>query len=207
MDSSNSLQIAPKIRLAVIGSSGRSSPENKLLSPIHFEFAKKAVLSYIINDLKLRPFDIILVSGGSSWMDHVAVSLYLDGGFGGLRLYLPSKFDFKQKKYVNTHEGRTLNQLHAEFNTKMGSINSFEDLTKIASRGYKHNILIEIKRGFLQRNTLIAQNCDHLLAFTFDSDDFMQGGTKNTWDKTKHLNKKHFDLNIINNTSNKIINI
>lgn len=185
-----------KIRLAIIGTSGRSPNEKKLIDPSHFEFATESVISYIRDVLGLDPFDIILVSGGSAWMDHVAINLYLGGGFGGLNLYLPSKFDPKQKKFVNTHEGRTLNQLHEQFTNKMNLINSFDDLTKITSRGPKHNIKIQIKRGFLQRNTLIAQNCDHLLAFTFDSDsDSITGGTKNTWDKTYHPNKVHFNLN------------
>jgi len=186
-----------KIRLAIIGTAGRSVDEKKLIGPIHFEFATRSVLTYIMENLGLDPFDVILVSGGSAWMDHVAVNLYLSGGFGGLHLYLPSKFDPKQKKFVNTHEGRTLNELHTEFTNKMGSINSFDDLTKVASRGPKYNIRVEIKRGFLQRNTLIAQNCDHLLAFSFAPDsNSIAGGTKNTWDKTKHLNKTHFDLSL-----------
>lgn len=183
-----------KIRLAIIGTAGRSVDEKKRLDLDKFEFATKCVLDYINDELELDPADVILVSGGSAWMDHVAINLFLGGGFGGLHLYLPSEFNHKQKKFNNTHEGRTLNELHTEFSFKT-KINSLEDLCKVVTRGPKYGIKIHIKRGFLQRNTLVAQNCDHLLAFSFASNESsIAGGTKNTWDKVEHNNKSHWTL-------------
>lgn len=191
----NSNQVKEKVRLSIIGTAGRSINEKKLLNLDRFEFATKIVLDYINNELGLDPFDVILVSGGSSWMDHVAVNLFLGGGFGGLHLYLPSEFNHKQKKFTNTHEGRTLNELHTDFTNSINIINSFDDLSKVITRGPKHGVKITIKRGFFQRNTLVAQNCDHLLAFSFAPDIYsITGGTKNTWDKVKHANKYHYTL-------------
>lgn len=185
-----------KIRLAIIGTAGRSVSEKKILTKRHFEFAAACVVEYVHVVLKLEPINIILVSGGSAWMDHVAVYLYLSGNFGGLHLYLPAEYDSRLMCFVGTHEGKTLNGLHKEFNNKMGT-NSFDDLTKIKvqSGNFDRNIKVEIKRGFMQRNSLIAENCDHLLAFTFAAkSELLSGGTGDTWGKTKNKNKTHFTL-------------
>lgn len=158
----------------------------------HLDWIATNIKNYIENILEKELSEIILVSGGSAWADHVAIQLFLTKEFAGLELYLPSKFDFKQKKYVNTHEGRTLNTLHQECAEKT-QINILEEIARaVTTKGAK----IVIKRGFTQRNTLIAQNCDHLLAFTFNESNGepATGGTLDTWKKTKHQNRVHFDL-------------
>lgn len=178
------------IRLAIVGTAGRNPLDKKKLSKTHMEFMTDNVRCYIEHVLETTPNNIILVSGGSAWADHIAVQLYLTGEFGGLELYLPSRFDPKQKKYINTHEGRTLNQLHSECKEKTG-MDVFEELTRVVSRKATK---IVIQRGFLPRNTLIAKNCDHLLAFTFSPDIPVIGGTFDTWTKTKHQNRTNIDL-------------
>lgn len=181
------------IKLAIIGVSGRNPLDKKRLEKKHMEYVDSTVRSYITNVLNKKPSDVILVSGGSSWMDHVAVQLFLTKEFGGLELYLPSRFDHKQKQYINTHEGRTLNGLHREC-AQVTGYDVLMDLTRaVTTKGVK----IQIKRGFKQRNTLVAKNCDHLLAFTFDPDGPIEGGTLHTWTKTPHLNKLHFDLSVV----------
>ena len=181
------------IRLAIVGTSGRNPSDLKMLSINHMKWMADNVKCYIEHVLKTTPDNIILVSGGSAWADHVAIQLYLEKIFGGLELYLPSKFDPKQKKYVNTHEGRTLNILHANCQEKTG-YDVFTELTSVAS---SPKVKITIKRGFLARNTLVAKNSDHLIAFTFSKDVPTEGGTLHTWQKVLHQNKIHFDLSTV----------
>src|SRR5580765_5330998 len=102
------------IRLGIIGTAGRKPEELKLLTKEHMVWMADNVRSYIKEILKTTPDKVVLVSGGSAWADHVAVQLYLEKEFGGLELYLPSKYDAKHQRYVNTHEGRTLNLLHGQ---------------------------------------------------------------------------------------------
>lgn len=181
------------IRLAIVGTSGRNPIDKKRLTLEHIKFVEDNVRCYIEHVLKKKNSEIILVSGGSAWIDYVAVQLFLTKEFGGLELYLPSRFDHKQKKYINTHEGRTLNRLHQEC-AEITGIDVLHEMTRvITTKGVK----ITIKRGFLQRNTLIAKNCDHLLAFTFNPENPdlpSEGGTLHTWNKTTHPNKIHFNL-------------
>ena len=178
------------LRLAIIGVSGRNQIDKKKLCAEHMNWMKCCVRQYINDILKKKTNEIILVSGGSAWVDHVAVQLFLTGEFGGLELYLPSEFDIKLKKYVNTHEGITLNSLHAECQEKTG-INVFVELARAINN---ETTKVTIQKGFLTRNTLIAKNCDHLIAFTFNSN-ALTGGTFDTWKKTAHQNKIIFDLN------------
>jgi hypothetical protein len=182
------------IRLAIIGLSGRNPSDAKILDNKHLEWAQMNVQLYIDEVLNIDKNKIILVSGGSAWMDHVAIQLFIQGGYGGLELYLPSEFNVKSKKYKNTHEGRKLNELHSACQNKTG-LSIFEELTYANQKNT--NIKIVIKRGFIQRNTLIAKNCDHLLSFTFDKNQPSGGGTLDTWNKVLHENKLHISLNNI----------
>uniref|UniRef100_A0A6C0LTY4 Uncharacterized protein n=1 Tax=viral metagenome TaxID=1070528 RepID=A0A6C0LTY4_9ZZZZ len=177
------------IHLAIVGSSGNQINDMLKLDERHIKQTINHVLDYIENTLKKETFEIILVSGGSPWIDHVAIQLFLTDKFAGLQLYLPSKFDVKKNHYVNTHEGRKLNELHNIFSKKI-DINSLFELT----RAILQTKNIEIKRGFLQRNNLIAKNCDHLLVFTFEDKYPTKGDIAHTWKKVLHQYKKHYTL-------------
>jgi len=184
------------IRLAVVGTSGRKPQDLSRLSSKHMEWMAANVRSYISDVLCTTTDKITLVSGGSSWADHVAIQLYLSDDFGGLELYLPTEFNLKRKQYKNTHEGRLLNILHKQCQEKTG-IDIFTELLSATSR---IKVKKHVKRGFLPRNTLIAKNCDHLIAFVFGSDfdektkSPTNGGTFYTWQKTLHQNKICFNL-------------
>lgn len=182
------------IKLAIIGIAGRNDEHLSKLKSEHLIWMADNVEFYIKEVLKTEPCNIILVSGGSAWADHVAVQLYLDKekNFGGLELYLPSKFDLKYNHYVNTHEGRLLNKLHKQCQEKTG-IDVLLELGKVLHRP---GVKVVIQRGFFPRNTLIAKNCDHLLAFTFDKEKPTGGGTLDTWNKVKHSNKSNFCLDL-----------
>jgi len=197
------------IKLAVLGETGRDPAMAKHLRADHMLFIKETILNFIESILKVSPSNVILVSGGSAWAEYCAVQLYLEHEFGGLDLYLPSKFDHKQKKYINTHEGRTLNAL-LEHCQEITGQDVFLDLTKVVARSLvlaktsretggkpikKHNINITIKRGFKQRNTLIAKNTNYLLVFALDEYSPKSGDLLHTWIKfADDCNKFYYQL-------------
>lgn len=181
------------IRLGVIGTACRDLPEQKRITKDHFDWMIDTVEIYIEQVLETTPDNIILVSGGSAWADHVAVKLYLTGRFAGLHLYLPSEFNHKTKLYKNTHEGRRLNELHQICSATTG----YDTLNEIFLATYgKDKAKVTVQRGFGPRNTLIAKGSDHLIAFTFnDAEIPKEGGTMDTWKKFNG-DACHFNLGL-----------
>jgi hypothetical protein len=179
------------IKLAVIGTSGRYDLDSKKLSHKHIIWMMDNIKIYIEEVLNTTCNNVILVSGGSAWADHVAICLYNENNFNGLELYLPTDFNLETKKYCNTHCGCILNDLHAKF-TQKTNMNS---LKQIANIHKNPNVKINILKGFFSRNTAIAKSCDHLVAFTFHTKNPTKGGTADTWKKFKSQNKLHLDLN------------
>ncbi|AYV85759.1 MAG: hypothetical protein Satyrvirus37_4 [Satyrvirus sp.] len=182
-------------KLGIIGISGRTENDINRLSPEHMVLMANKIGSYIKDVIKTSPKNIILVSGGSAWADHVAVQLFLTKKFANLELYLPTTFDVDKKKFITTSsEGRTLNFLHNQCYKKI-EIDVLDELAKAIKRGAQ----VCIYDGFLSRNTMIAKNVDYLVAFTFENDCPKSGGTYDTWKKVKHNNKINFNLNKIEN--------
>lgn len=181
------------LRLAIIGTAGRGGYESRTLSIEHIEFMINKVNRYIRRTMKTDKSNVILVSGGSAWADHIAVLLYNTNKFGGLELYLPAKFSLRKKRFNDTYEGNRLNGLHTNYWIKIGENSPFDDLVEAITNS---NTKVIVKKGFKERNTLISKNNDYLIAFTFNSDNNepKEGGTKDTWDKTNHENKKHYSL-------------
>jgi hypothetical protein len=184
-------------KLAIIGTSGRTDLDFNKLDEAHLNWAKSNVYSYIKTNMKTKPSKVTLISGGSSWIDHVAVQLFLTGEFAGLELYLPADFDFPLKKYdKSSYEGRRLNELHQKFSSKVGS-NTLEELHQAL---FNPKTTMDVGDDFFIRNTKIAINSDHLLAFTFNGNhDYpVKGGTMDTWSKFKgekvHLSLDQMDL-------------
>jgi hypothetical protein len=193
------------VRIAITGSSARQPEDKKLLMKEHMEWMHNRI-RFFIQLMNLDPKKIMLMSNGSAWADHVAVQLYLTWEFYGIELYLPSKFDIKQRKYINTHEGRKLNELHSYYNQVTG-VNPFDELLR-AIHG-KDRARVTIKRGYKQRNTLMAGNCDYLIAFTFSDTVPTRGGTVHTWNRYDTYEKIHFNLGFVNkkkieDTTNKV---
>lgn len=192
------MAILKMIRLGIVGITGNNPSDKKKLQAFHMNWMMKTVKLYIKEILKVEPKNIILVSGGSAWCDHTAIKLYLENKYAGLDLYLVSKFNHKNKCYVNTHEGRKLNQLHLECQEKTNCDVLFE----LARAVTKKNTKIIIQRAFKPRNTLISKNCDYLMVFNFS--DTIGGDKLNTWNLVKHDNKIIFDLNLANQYQNNI---
>lgn len=184
------LIIAQMIKVAIIGTSGRNPMDSMRLTADHMKWMAENVLCYIEHVIKTTTDNIILISGGSAWADHVAVQLYLSHNFAGLELYLPTDFDVENKKYANTYEGTMLNLLHSQCKEKI----NIDVLNELAEAIPKRTTTVVIKRGFLQRNSLVSKKCDHLICFVFSH--IISGGSNDTWKKTKHQNKIVFDLSL-----------
>lgn len=162
--------------LGIIGTAGRGD-DGKRLTVAHWR-----MMTCIAQSVSTVLGATRLVSGGSSWADHVAVQLYLDGSVKGLTLHLPCHiFDRPGTWRFETSDecGPRLNQLHGQFHVRTG-INPFAQLGEAISRGAKKEIH---HGGFKGRNTFVANEADVMLAFTFSGGaEPKDGGTRHTWD-------------------------
>lgn len=194
------------MKLAIIGSAGRRS-DAKLMKGFLMDWMEMKVMEYVASR-GCVPGDVILVSGGSAFADHVAVCLFKKHPFRGLELCLPTAFHAgpctcrhaKRHKphYADNGDaydnpGRSLNLYHQAFAFAVGG----DPLSDIKSVYNDKQLTLKICHGFHSRNTSIAMSCTSLLAFTFriGTEPPTTGGTRDTWDKcdaTKH--KVHYSL-------------
>jgi hypothetical protein len=155
------------------------------------EFAEK-IFNEFIEKNNFKKTDITLVTNGYPWINHLPVSLFLndDGmeGFAGIELCMPTEVSAKEKKFLNTHEGRVLNNLHEKF-TEISNINGLENLARIV-QARKSNKKSIIKRGYKQANTMMVRNCDHVLVFGLTDAPECE-----LWDKIL-CNKEYYKLSL-----------
>jgi hypothetical protein len=130
---------------------------------------------------------VFLVSGGSSWCDHIAVYLYInkerfDIPIKGLILHIPCPFNEKfldnGSYHWSVNPGKTLNTFHQSFSKKINR-DSFKDIQKAISLG----TIVIVSNGFHQRNKKIAEKADYLIAF--GENDEPTSGTKHTYSLAK----------------------
>lgn len=169
------------MKLGIIGTAGRGYDGDKLTTS-HWN-----MMCFIAIGLAHGLKTDYLVSGGAAWGDAVAVKLYLEGIVSKLSLHLPAKFDKHSNEYFYGNSsfdtGRTSNYYHKKFSDKLG-INS---LSHIGQAILKCDVMMG--RDFKERNTLIANEANALLAFTFgDGPTLKDGGTLDTM--KKFLNKR-----------------
>jgi hypothetical protein len=132
----------------------------KYVEQVYNEFIKK-------NSFKKS--DIILVSNGYPWINHILVKQFLETDisdeYAGIELCMPTEINFKERKFLNTHEGRVLNDLFLKYKDISG-IDGLDNLARIieAKKPNKKQI---VKRGYKQANTLMVRNCDYVLFFGF----------------------------------------
>ena len=117
----------------------------------------------------------------------MAVRLYLEGVVKQLILYLPYSFDH------GSYSDNYLNGLHRNFSSKC-NINSLAELQAAIEAGAE----VVYGNGYHARNTLIAQHCSALVAFTFCDDVTPKpGGTLDTWNKVPvGVPKLHVPLSV-----------
>lgn len=173
------------MRIGIIGSSRCTN-----ISIQEWQKKKQDIMALVkANSPNNEP--IWLVSGGSSWSDHLAVELYSEcDEIHGLVLYLPAKME--GDKYELTHPGKELNKRHGEFSKSLyGSESASLEALGNLYKKFVNNVTgakednkkcqIVVRPGFLQRNTPIANSSDILIAVTVDSS--VTGGTLDTWKK------------------------
>jgi hypothetical protein len=164
-------------RVAIIGTAGR----NGLVNQLSMEKFSKMVLDadQLIRD-HIGPRETIsLVSGGAAWSDHVAVRLFIYG-YDNLFLYLPGK-----------HRGSNI--YHQQFKEKTG----IDTIAEISLLEKRYPIQVIVRDGFdsyYDRDKHIAENCDYMIAFAFNSK--LTPGTQFTWSNCKIDQSKKFIINI-----------
>lgn len=131
--------------------------------------------------------DITLVSNGYPWINHIPVTLFLQtDDYAGIELCMPTEINPKERKFLNTHEGRVLNNLFGIWKGTT-SIDGLDNLARIV-KARKPNKKQIIKRGYKQANTMMVRNCDYVLYF-----DFGETPSGELWDKIL-CNKEYFSI-------------
>jgi hypothetical protein len=178
-----------KLKIGIIGSAGRKEDEPKMTLELYKKMVKKAheLIDDIVEEQKIDFGDVVLVSGGSAWSDHIAVDLFNEA-FMNLRLHMPVKFcDEKVCFYdsLNTgYSGKLINSVHKNFSMKTGK-DSLNELKQAKKDGA---VFIETYNGFHDRNSGLAKDVSNnsgvLIAFSWGKDQPEKGGTYDTWKKT-----------------------
>lgn len=136
------------------------------------------------------------------------------GKFAGIELYMPSKWDNTKCQFTTQNDlgghkdGQIANYHHTNFSRILdmdkGKNTSLQNIQTVLNLNSPTIKIFDNPIGFKARNTLVAKNCDYMIALTFhqDIDQLMNspnGGTVDTMKKANHLtlgkNKLHFNLN------------
>jgi len=186
-------QEPPKIRVAIIGFAGSHlTPGEKrsLGARLYADMVEQAA-KVITAKWKLSWDDVTLVSGGAAWSDHVAVSLFLahsDTAKSALAVYIPAPLvastgrlrDNGTGMHWRMNPGCLANALHEQFGRIVGR-DTFADMIRAAEAGA---VFDSANRGFHNRNSVIADKCDYMIAFSWSAgSEPTEGGTADTWFK------------------------
>jgi hypothetical protein len=186
--------------IGIIGSasSKRSADNERLLTAETWEWMCSQAENHIEVTLGFKDWSRVhLVSGGSSWSDHVAVHLYLKHPESALSLHLPCAFDSQTGLFTDTNQshwaqnpGRVLNWNHQSFSRK-ARIDSLSELQGLDPT----KVMIKSDyKGFHDRNLAVGK-CQYLLAFSFSkTTEPTDGGTFHTWKHSKSPHKHHISL-------------
>lgn len=204
------------VTLSIIGSAGRGADADKMSGEV-FERAVCKATRFIKNK-NIDIDNLVLVSGGSAWCDHVAVRLFLEKihfpitsfdiscdnvkvkQFQGLVLHLPCAF-LDTGRFDNSVCGRILNELHDEFNAKMNLNNdshfdSFSDILAAIHLGAE----VVVTNGFSGRNARVAES-DYVLAFSWHANEAellrSGGGTAQTYEMAKGKKRNCYHITLI----------
>eukprot|EP00301_Raphidiophrys_heterophryoidea_P017238 c2708_g1_i1.p1 GENE.c2708_g1_i1~~c2708_g1_i1.p1 ORF type:complete len:199 (+),score=43.31 c2708_g1_i1:44-640(+) len=180
------MSAAKPVLVSVIGTSGSNNKFQPTLTlSLEVFKAMEQRTKEVLKANNLNPSDVCLVSGGAAWADHVAVSLFLGGGFRGLILHLPTNFEKAKCQYEdNGHShwaknpGKLTNQRHMTFSRAIGKI-SLQQIALAMDQG----AIVKIHNGFREGDTAISK-CDLLIAYSWAEGAAPGGGgTLDTWKK------------------------
>jgi len=190
-------------RVAVIGTACRKADQLARMDASKYSKMVEAVKEQIVGVWGLDRKNTVLVSGGSAWADHVAVTLYLSApdAWGGLELHLPCPLDFKTRAYMQTgagswfrDPGRSLNLYHRQQSRKLGR-STLNDLITAQAVGA---LVRDDYKGFHVRNSAVAKSANYMVALTFSPSavgepDSSSSGTRDTWNKST-AQKSHISV-------------
>lgn len=175
--------------VSIIGTSGRAGNVTKKL----YENMINAVIIYLKKYVNSQ--NIILVSGGAAFADHVAIHIYLNkdkydlSNINELHLHLPCEFDMITHKFYDNgnsdwknNSGKVANYYHDRF-IHITGCDSYEELYNVMTQ-IDQSVYVKVYNGFHSRNKYVAKS-DYVLAFTFGKNYPEDGGTKYTWDLCK----------------------
>lgn len=189
------------MRIAIVGTAGRDKAVK--LTEVDYANMIDRSLDYIYDIAHGNVGDVVLVSGGAAWADHVAVHLHLYKNFP-LELHIPAPWDKRHGEYLDNgafgahdNPGGLSNWYHRRFTKALES----SDLIKRSSLTELHEVIygkahVFMGEGFFDRNSKVAQ-VDHLIAHTMGQGTVPKdGGTKDTWLKAKRHGAilKHFTI-------------
>jgi len=189
------------LRIAIVGT---ASPKNDSEKD---SLMTRQLWDNMINTIEDRVDDwreVTLISGGSSWSDHVAVALFRNHPEVCLEIHMPCLWDADRKRYVDTGQahwstnpGRLINTYHRKFSHRVG-INSLGQIDKLRS---SNSVMLYHYSGFHARNIAVGR-CDVMYAFSFSTGNKpTDGGTKHTWDNSSCTKKIHISLHDISEDS------
>lgn len=173
--------------IAVIGTAGRDKAITMCAE--HWNFMANTLAG------ELKPDDV-LVSGGAAWADHVAVWAYLNDLCSGLILHLPAPFMANHFDGGWGTSGGACNYYHQKFDYAMG-FHSRGHITSAIEKGavVTSQPLANGYGAMATRNKLVANDCTHMIAFTFGEGDVpADGGTKITWDMAANKQRIHVPI-------------
>jgi hypothetical protein len=179
--------VKPARTVAIIGTAGRSQVPTLLEWNNMLKDAESRITS---NDT--------LISGGAAFADHIAVKLFLEGKVAGLKLRLPAKI--KDGKFVGAYgtAGRTANYYHAPFSKLLG-VDTIAEIEQAIKKGAEVTYETETSnKAMFIRNEKVAKESNAMIAYTYgEGNEPADGGTKDTWNKSKYLDKTHISINKI----------
>lgn len=186
-------------RVGIIGTANRRPNLLKMMSQELYNKMIEKAYKIITIDLQLNLSDVVLVSGGAAWSDHVAIDLFNIYTPKSLELYLPCAYENRQfvdngLRSWRNNPGYTANLYHKQFSFTLDRT-SLNDINWACAQGAN----IYVKKGFHARNTEIAK-VDYLIAFTWATDESnISGGSLDTWRKCKNQ-KIHVSLHDLRQT-------
>lgn len=170
-------------RVAIVGSAGRGEDAARMTKAVFNAVVAKCneIVEAELRFAKTQRKCLSLVSGGSAWVDHAAVVLFLKRAKEmDLTLYMPCKV-LSNEFDKTAAAGQTLNRLHKQCSEIVGRKTIAELVDASTVRGSTFVVM----DGFHRRNTAIATQCDILVAFSWEEgkEPKRGGGTWDTWQK------------------------
>jgi predicted NAD-dependent protein-ADP-ribosyltransferase YbiA (DUF1768 family) len=148
-------------------------------------------------ELRVKPQDT-LISGGAAFADHIAVKLFLEGKVKGLKLRLPAKI--KNGKFVGGKgtAGGTAQYYHENFSKLLG-VDTVAEIEQAIEKGAEATYETEISnKAMFIRNEKVANESNAMIAYTYgEGNQPADGGTKDTWNKSKYADKTHVQIDKI----------